>query len=151
MPGLVDAHCHIGLDAHGAVDEATTEEQAVADRDAGALLLRDCGSPADTRWVHERDDLPRLIRCGRHIARTRATSATTPTRSSPTTWSPYVAQEAQARRRLGQARRRLDLARGRRPGAVLPGRGVRRRDRGRPRARRAGHRPLLRRDRAARP
>ena len=71
MPGLVDAHCHLGLDAHGAVDEATTEEQAVADRDAGALLLRDCGSPADTRWVHDRDDLPRLIRCGRHIARTR--------------------------------------------------------------------------------
>ena len=35
VPGLVDAHCHIGLDAHGAVDEATTEEQAVADRDAG--------------------------------------------------------------------------------------------------------------------
>ena len=71
VPGLVDAHCHLGLDAHGAVDEATTEEQAVADRDAGALLLRDCGSPADTRWVHDRDDLPRLIRCGRHIARTR--------------------------------------------------------------------------------
>ncbi|MDP0971955.1 hypothetical protein Q6294_34020, partial [Klebsiella pneumoniae] len=36
-----------------------------------ALLLRDAGSPADTRWVQERDDLPRLIRTGRHIARTR--------------------------------------------------------------------------------
>jgi imidazolonepropionase-like amidohydrolase len=71
VPGLVDAHCHIGLDEHGAVDEATTEEQALADRAAGALLLRDCGSPADTRWVQERDDLPRLVRMGRHIARTR--------------------------------------------------------------------------------
>lgn len=71
VPGLVDAHCHIGLDEHGEVDRETTEAQAVADRDAGALLLRDCGSPADTRWVQERDDLPRLIRMGRHLARTR--------------------------------------------------------------------------------
>ncbi|HET6989493.1 MAG TPA: amidohydrolase, partial [Kribbella sp.] len=43
VPGLVDAHCHIGLDEHGAVDEATTEEQALTERAAGALLLRDCG------------------------------------------------------------------------------------------------------------
>ncbi|CAA9339730.1 MAG: Xaa-Pro dipeptidase, partial [uncultured Frankineae bacterium] len=48
VPGLVDAHCHIGLDAAGAVDEQTSERQALADRDAGALLLRDAGSPADT-------------------------------------------------------------------------------------------------------
>jgi imidazolonepropionase-like amidohydrolase len=71
VPGLVDAHCHVGLDSQGGVDEATTEAQAVADRDAGALLLRDCGSPVDTSWIHDRDDLPRLIRAGRHIARTR--------------------------------------------------------------------------------
>ncbi len=71
VPGLVDAHCHVGLDQHGAVDRATTEEQALADRDAGALLLRDCGSAADTTWVQDRDDLPRLVRCGRHVARTR--------------------------------------------------------------------------------
>jgi imidazolonepropionase-like amidohydrolase len=69
VPGLVDAHCHIGLDAHGAVDEATSERQARTDRDAGALLLRDAGSPADTRWVDDREDLPVLIRAGRHIAR----------------------------------------------------------------------------------
>ena len=48
VPGLVDAHCHVGLDANGAVDERRPEEQAVTDRDAGALLLRDCGSAADT-------------------------------------------------------------------------------------------------------
>ena len=42
LPGLVDAHCHVGLDAHGAVDEATSEKQALADRDAGTLLIRDC-------------------------------------------------------------------------------------------------------------
>src|SRR5689334_13946141 len=71
VPGLVDAHCHLGLGGHGAVDGATTEAPALADRDAGSLLLRDCGSPADTRWVHDREDLPRLVRCGRHLARTR--------------------------------------------------------------------------------
>jgi imidazolonepropionase-like amidohydrolase len=71
VPGLVDAHCHIGLDAHGGVDEATTEEQALADRDTGALLLRDAGVPVDTHWVDDRPDLPRIIRAGRHIARTK--------------------------------------------------------------------------------
>jgi len=71
VPGLVDAHCHIGLAAHGAVDRATAQAQAVTDRDHGTLLVRDAGSPADTRWMDERDDLPRIIRAGRHIARTR--------------------------------------------------------------------------------
>ena len=68
LPGLVDAHSHIGLGAHGAVDEATAEQQALDDLAAGALLLRDAGSPADTRWVQGRADLPRLVRAGRHIA-----------------------------------------------------------------------------------
>lgn len=71
LPGLVDAHCHVGLDTHGAVDRATSESQARADRDAGTLLIRDAGSPADTRWIDERVDLPRIIRAGRHIARPR--------------------------------------------------------------------------------
>ena len=69
MPGLVDAHCHVGLEAHGAVPDARAEEHALADRAAGALLLRDAGSPADTRWMDDRADLPRIIRAGRHIAR----------------------------------------------------------------------------------
>jgi imidazolonepropionase-like amidohydrolase len=71
LPGLVDAHCHVGLDAHGAVDDETSEAQALADRDAGTLLIRDAGSPADTRWIDDRADLPKVIRAGRHIARTR--------------------------------------------------------------------------------
>ena len=71
LPGLVDAHCHIGLGPHGAVDDATAEAQARADRDTGALLLRDAGSAADTRWIDDRTDLPVLVRAGRHIARTR--------------------------------------------------------------------------------
>ncbi len=71
VPGLVDAHNHLGLEDDGAVDDDEIERQAVLDRDTGVLLLRDCGSPADTRWVQQRDDLPRLIRCGRHVARTK--------------------------------------------------------------------------------
>ncbi|WP_280503662.1 amidohydrolase family protein [Nocardia farcinica] len=70
VPGLVDAHCHVGIrygggheDHEGAVAQAETE------RDAGALLLRDAGSPIDTRFIDDREDLPRIIRAGRHIAR----------------------------------------------------------------------------------
>jgi imidazolonepropionase-like amidohydrolase len=69
VPGLVDAHCHVGLGPTGAEDEETQERQATADRDAGALALRDCGAPVDTRWIDGRDDLPRLVRAGQHIAR----------------------------------------------------------------------------------
>ena len=69
MPGLVDAHCHIGLGPDGSTDRDEQERQAIADRDAGTLLIRDCGSPADTRWVDRRDDLPRIVRAGRHLAR----------------------------------------------------------------------------------
>jgi imidazolonepropionase-like amidohydrolase len=69
MPGLVDAHCHVGLERQGAVSDERAEQHAIADRDAGALLLRDAGSPADTRWMDSRADLPKIIRAGRHIAR----------------------------------------------------------------------------------
>ena len=71
LPGLVDAHCHVGLGAEGPVDASTSEKQALTEREAGTLLLRDAGSPSDTRWIDERDDLPRIIRAGRHIARTK--------------------------------------------------------------------------------
>lgn len=69
IPGLVDAHCHVGLGPHGPVgmDEAIT--QARTERDAGALLVRDCGSPTDTRSLDDHHDLPRIIRAGRHVAR----------------------------------------------------------------------------------
>jgi len=71
VPGLVDAHCHVGVGPHGRVDDATSEAQARTDRDAGALLLRDAGSASETRWIDEREDLPRIVRAGRHLARTR--------------------------------------------------------------------------------
>jgi imidazolonepropionase-like amidohydrolase len=71
VPGLVDAHCHLGLDDDGGMSVADTEATAFEDRDAGTLLIRDCGTPVDTRWIQQRADLPRLIRMGRHIARTK--------------------------------------------------------------------------------
>jgi imidazolonepropionase-like amidohydrolase len=69
IPGLVDAHCHVGLGAHGPVDVDEAISQAVTERDAGALLLRDCGSPTDTRRLDDHHDLPQIIRAGRHLAR----------------------------------------------------------------------------------
>ena len=69
MPGLVDAHCHVGLESHGAVSEERAEEHALTDREVGTLLIRDAGSPLDTRFLQGREDLPKIIRAGRHIAR----------------------------------------------------------------------------------
>jgi imidazolonepropionase-like amidohydrolase len=94
VPGLVDAHCHLGLDDFGPVDQQATEEQAVEDRDAGALLIRDAGSAADTRWIHDRDDLPRLVRCGRHIAATKRYIRGYAHEVEPADLATYAAQEA---------------------------------------------------------
>jgi imidazolonepropionase-like amidohydrolase len=94
LPGLVDAHCHVGLGTHGAVDAATSEKQELADRDTGALLLRDAGSPSDTRWVDDRDDLPRIIRAGRHLARPRRYIRDFAHEIEPGDLAAYVRQEA---------------------------------------------------------
>jgi len=95
VPGLVDAHCHVGLGHDGAVDDATTERQALEDRAVGALLIRDCGSPVDTRWVQEREDLPRLIRAGRHLARTRRYLRNFADELEPDALAAAVAREAE--------------------------------------------------------
>ncbi|MFK4109884.1 amidohydrolase family protein [Streptomyces sp. NPDC002176] len=94
LPGLVDAHCHVGLGAHGPVDADTAEKQALTDREAGALLIRDAGSPSDTRWVDDRDDLPKIIRAGRHIARTRRYIRGYAHEIEPADLVAYVGQEA---------------------------------------------------------
>ena len=70
LPGLVDAHCHIGI-KRGAIpienlDEA--RELARVDRDAGVLAIRDAGSPYPYPELENETDLPRLIRAGRHLA-----------------------------------------------------------------------------------
>jgi imidazolonepropionase-like amidohydrolase len=70
LPGLVDAHCHIGVGAGGAHvgDLPGLREQARVNRDAGVLALRDCGSPVDTRALDDEPDVPRIVRAGRHLA-----------------------------------------------------------------------------------
>jgi imidazolonepropionase-like amidohydrolase len=69
LPGLVDAHCHVGLGDHGEIPLGEAIAQAETERDAGALLLRDCGAPTDTRSLDDHDDLPRIVRAGKHLAR----------------------------------------------------------------------------------
>ena len=73
IPGLVDAHCHVGIASGGGhvQDLAAARDQALTERAAGVLALRDCGSPVDTRALDEEPDLPRIIRAGRHIAAPR--------------------------------------------------------------------------------
>ncbi|WP_232820311.1 amidohydrolase family protein [Brachybacterium sp. YJGR34] len=77
-PGLADLHCHIGIgDGGGGTNLAEARAQAITDRDTGVLLIRDAGSIIDTRALQDHAPgapghrLPRLIRCGRHLARTR--------------------------------------------------------------------------------
>jgi len=71
LPGMVDAHCHVGLGPQGGTTLEEAAEQAVTDRDNGTLLIRDCGVPIDNRPLQERLDLPRIIRAGRHLSRPR--------------------------------------------------------------------------------
>lgn len=94
LPGLVDAHCHVGMGPHGAVEPEVAIEQATTDRDGGTLLIRDAGSPVDTRFVQERDDMPRIIRAGRHIARTRRYMPNYAHEIEPEDLVAYVRQEA---------------------------------------------------------
>lgn len=72
VPGLADLHCHLGIgDGGGGISLAEARAQALTDRDTGVLLIRDAGSIIDNSPLQQQDDLPRLIRCGRHLARTR--------------------------------------------------------------------------------
>jgi imidazolonepropionase-like amidohydrolase len=69
LPGLVDAHCHLGIDPAGPVtDLDTARALARIDRDAGVLTIRDAGSPLAYPELEDEPDLPRLIRAGRHLA-----------------------------------------------------------------------------------
>ena len=71
VPGLVDAHCHVGIGPQGPVELDEAVRQAETERDAGVLLVRDCGSPIDTGPLRDRADLPRILRAGRHQARSK--------------------------------------------------------------------------------
>jgi imidazolonepropionase-like amidohydrolase len=73
LPGLVDAHCHLGI-AYGAKpiqSVAEARELSVIDRDAGVLALRDAGSPFPYPELDDEPGVPRLARAGRHVAAPR--------------------------------------------------------------------------------
>ncbi len=69
VPGLVDVHSHLGLGPQGTLSLDAAAGHALADRDAGVLLVRDAGSPLDVSPLQDRPELPRMLRSGRHIAR----------------------------------------------------------------------------------
>jgi imidazolonepropionase-like amidohydrolase len=71
LPGLVDAHCHVGLTATGGAPIDVAREHAITDRDAGALLLRDAGVPETYYALDDEPELPRIVHAGRHLARPR--------------------------------------------------------------------------------
>ena len=68
VPGMADAHCHIGYSDDGSVSPEEMVNQAGATLASGVTLVRDCGVPVDNSGVRDLVG-PRLIRCGRHVAR----------------------------------------------------------------------------------
>ena len=70
LPGLVDAHCHIGIAPGGRPIEGIEDALRLAaiDRDAGVLAIRDAGSPYPYPQLDDHPDVPRLARAGRHVA-----------------------------------------------------------------------------------
>lgn len=73
LPGLVDAHCHLGIQLGGSPIESVAQARALAvvDRDAGVLALRDAGSPYPYPELDDDPEMPRLARAGRHVAPVR--------------------------------------------------------------------------------
>ncbi|MGA3525129.1 amidohydrolase family protein [Melissospora conviva] len=70
LPGLIDAHCHLGIARGGRPIESLEQARTLAraDRDAGVLALRDAGSPYPYPQLDDDPEMPRLARAGRHIA-----------------------------------------------------------------------------------
>ena len=70
VPGLVDAHNHVGIAPGLGVTIEQARAFARADAEAGALLIREVGSPLDTHPL-DADAGPLFIRSGKHIARAK--------------------------------------------------------------------------------
>ncbi|MCB2413173.1 amidohydrolase family protein [Demequina sp. TTPB684] len=69
IPGLVDMHCHLAVGPSGPVDGELVVKQALTERDAGVLMVRDTGSATSLDILDGRGDLPKVYRSGRFIAR----------------------------------------------------------------------------------
>ena len=149
IPGLVDAHCHIGLGPPRAgTSRRTWRSGRLLDRPrcrnaAGPRCRKPSTTPAGSK---QRADLPRLIRSGRHIARTRRYLRGFAVEVEPEDLVEAVRKPGPCRGRLGQARGGLDRPGRRRPRRELPGpRTLKDAARRRPRRRRPRHGALLRR------
>lgn len=69
VPGLVDAHNHVGIAPGLGVTIEQARGFAAQDARAGALLIREVGSPVDTHPLDGDTHGPRFLRAGKHIAR----------------------------------------------------------------------------------
>ncbi|GLZ45001.1 hypothetical protein Acsp06_11860 [Actinomycetospora sp. NBRC 106375] len=96
LPGLVDAHCHVGIGADGPAELEEAREQGHTDAAAGALLLRDCGSPIDTRPLDDDPRMPEIVRAGRHLARPKRYIRGLPVDVEPDELPAAVAEQARA-------------------------------------------------------
>ncbi|RUP40469.1 MAG: amidohydrolase family protein [Gordonia sp. (in: high G+C Gram-positive bacteria)] len=69
LPGLVDAHNHVGIAPGLGVTVEQARAFAYADVAAGTTLIREVGSPLDTHPLDDDPRCPQFIRSGKHIAR----------------------------------------------------------------------------------
>jgi len=69
VPGLVDAHNHVGIAPGLGVTIERARELAAQDLRAGTMLIREVGSPVDTHPLGADAHGPRFLRSGKHIAR----------------------------------------------------------------------------------
>ncbi len=68
-PGLVDAHTHPGASyTEQLVNDAEIHRRLDASASLGVTHIRDCGGQRDANDVR-REDQPKVIHCGQHIAR----------------------------------------------------------------------------------
>ncbi|WP_054952082.1 amidohydrolase family protein [Flaviflexus massiliensis] len=95
LPGLVDVHCHIGLGSDVFVEREDALNQAKAVLDSGVTLVRDLGTPGDMTWIDSEVNVPRIIHCGRHIARPKRYLRGIAREIEPNELPEVVAEEAQ--------------------------------------------------------